>query len=111
MNVYIFSYNTAYMKNVQINAQYIKDNIEKYTANLLSKVLEFNSPIDKLLSQFFKEHRQLGINARKKIAQNIYLVVRNREFPQWLLDVLKDQYSPAGIGYLIKYPWPNINYF
>ena len=55
----------------------IAQSLIKHIHSLLITVLKFKLPTDKLLSNFFKEHRRLGSNDRHIVAETIYTILRN----------------------------------
>lgn len=54
-------------------------------ATALEKLLTFTQPADAVLSEFFREHRSLGIRERGFIAETGYAVLRKKRFLEKLL--------------------------
>ena len=54
------------------------------TTELLHRVLQFSQPADKLVSEFFREHRDLGARERHTLAETTYTVLRQRALFQHL---------------------------
>ena len=54
-------------------------------ATALEKLLTFSQPADAVLSEFFREHRALGIRERGFIADTAYAVLRRKRFLEKLL--------------------------
>jgi len=54
-------------------------------AKALEKLLAFTQPADAVLSEFFREHRSLGIRERGFIAETGYTVLRKKRFLEKLL--------------------------
>jgi 16S rRNA (cytosine967-C5)-methyltransferase len=52
--------------------------------DLLHKVLQFDSPADRIVSDFFREHRTLGSRERHTLAETTYTVLRQRLMYQHL---------------------------
>ncbi len=48
------------------------------TTELLHRVLQFSAPADKVVSDFFREHRGLGARERHTLAETTYTVLRKR---------------------------------
>ncbi len=48
------------------------------TTDLLHKVLQFDSPADRVVSDFFRTHRELGQRERHTLAETTYTVLRKR---------------------------------
>ncbi|WP_418315933.1 RsmB/NOP family class I SAM-dependent RNA methyltransferase [Piscinibacter sakaiensis] len=48
------------------------------TTELLHRVLQFSAPADKVVSEFFREHRGLGARERHTLAETTYAVLRKR---------------------------------
>lgn len=48
------------------------------STELLHRVLQFASPADRIVSDFFREHRALGSRERHTLAETTYTVLRNR---------------------------------
>jgi 16S rRNA (cytosine967-C5)-methyltransferase len=49
-----------------------------HAAALLSRLMQFASPADEVVSRYFREHRQLGQQERAFIAEAVYAVLRRR---------------------------------
>ena len=47
---------------------------------MLSNILDFNSPADAKLSEFFRNHRELGTKERAFVAESVYGVLRRLRF-------------------------------
>ena len=45
---------------------------------LLRSVLRFEQPADRLLSSFFRNHRELGARERHAVAETVYEILRRR---------------------------------
>jgi 16S rRNA (cytosine967-C5)-methyltransferase len=84
------------MKNLQNN------NLNKLTNSLLDEVLKFKSPTDKLLSEFYRSHRQLSSTDRAIVAETIYSTLREMELPQWIYDRLAKQMPKAEMKLLVS---------
>jgi 16S rRNA (cytosine967-C5)-methyltransferase len=54
------------------------------TTELLHRVLRFDSPADGVVSDFFREHRELGSRERHTLAETTYKVLRQRSLYQHL---------------------------
>ncbi len=54
-------------------------------ASALEKLLTFSQPADAVLSEFFREHRLLGMRERGFIAETAYTVLRKKRFLEKLL--------------------------
>lgn len=55
-------------------------NLIRQAAIVLSNLLEFNSPADAKLSEFFRNHRDLGTKERAFVAESVYGVLRRLRF-------------------------------
>lgn len=75
-------------------------NLNKLIDHLLDDVLKFKSPTDKLLSNFFRNQRQLGSLERAKVAETIYSTLRNMAVPQWIYDKLNKQMPESQVTQL-----------
>lgn len=51
-------------------------NLLRQAAMLLTNILDFNSPADAKLSEFFRNHRDLGTKERAFVAESVYGVLR-----------------------------------
>ena len=51
-------------------------NLMQHCANILGEVLDFHGPADMKLSNYFREHGELGQKDRGEIAECIYGVIR-----------------------------------
>jgi 16S rRNA (cytosine967-C5)-methyltransferase len=67
------------------------NNLSKLINSLLNEVTRFKSPTDKLLSEFFRQNRQLSSTERATVAETIYSTLRGMELPQWIYDRLIKQ--------------------
>ena len=54
------------------------------TTELLHRVLQFSQPADRVVSEFFREHRDLGARERHTLAETTYAVLRRRALFQHL---------------------------
>jgi len=77
-------------------------NLNKLIDSLLTEVLKFKSPTDKLLSEFFRNHRQLSSEQRGIVAETIYSTLRNMELPQWIYDKLVGEMPKAQMQQLVE---------
>ncbi|HLX55001.1 MAG TPA: RsmB/NOP family class I SAM-dependent RNA methyltransferase [Aquella sp.] len=82
--------------------QTITTNLNKLIDSLLAEVLKFKSPTDKLLSEFFRNHRQLSSEQRGIIAETVYSTLRNMDLPQWIYDRLAKQMPKAQMQQLVE---------
>ena len=55
-------------------------NLIRQAAMVLSNLLEFNSPADAKLSEFFRNNRDLGTKERAFVAESVYGVLRRLRF-------------------------------
>lgn len=55
-------------------------NLIRQTAIMLSNILDFNSPADAKLGDFFKNNRDLGTKERAFVAESVYGVLRRLRF-------------------------------
>lgn len=55
-------------------------NLIRQAAMVLSNILEFNSPADAKLSEFFRNNRDLGTKERAFVAESVYGVLRRLRF-------------------------------
>ena len=55
-------------------------NLIRQAAVMLSNILEFNSPADAKLSEFFRNNRDLGTKERAFVAESVYGVLRRLRF-------------------------------
>lgn len=55
-------------------------NLIRQTAIILSNILDFNSPADAKLGDFFKNNRDLGTKERAFVAESVYGVLRRLRF-------------------------------
>ncbi len=55
-------------------------NLLRQTAMMLTNILEFNSPADAKLSEFFRNNRELGTKERAFVAESVYGVLRRLRF-------------------------------
>ena len=55
-------------------------NLLRQTAMMLTNILEFNSPADAKLSEFFRNNRDLGTKERAFVAESVYGVLRRLRF-------------------------------
>ena len=55
-------------------------NLIRQAAVMLSNLLEFNSPADAKLSEFFRNNRDLGTKERAFVAESVYGVLRRLRF-------------------------------
>ena len=58
----------------------INANLLRQAAMLLTNILDFNSPADAKLSEFFKNNRDLGTKDRAFVAESVYGVLRRLRF-------------------------------
>src|SRR5579863_760749 len=82
--------------------QTITTNLNKLIDSLLAEVLKFKSPTDKLLSEFFRNHRQLSSEQRGIIAETVYSTLRNMDLPQRIYDRLAKQMPKAQMQQLVE---------
>lgn len=75
--------------------------LDQLISILLQAALKFNVPTDKLLSEFFRNNRQLGSKQRTVVAEAIYSTIRNMELPQWIYTKLSEQMSQDSIVQLL----------
>jgi 16S rRNA (cytosine967-C5)-methyltransferase len=54
------------------------------STELLHRVLQFDSPADRVVSDFFRQHRTLGMRERHTLAETTYTVLRQRLLYQHL---------------------------
>ena len=54
------------------------------STELLHRVLQFDSPADRVVSDFFRQHRTLGMRERHTLAETTYTVLRQRLLHQHL---------------------------
>lgn len=55
-------------------------NLIRQAAVMLSNILDFNSPADAKLSEFFRNNRELGTKERAFVAESVYGVLRRLRF-------------------------------
>ncbi len=55
-------------------------NLLRQTAMMLTNILEFNSPADAKLSEFFRNNRDLGTKERAFVAESVYGVLRRLRY-------------------------------
>ena len=55
-------------------------NLIRQAAMLLSNLLDFNSPADAKLSEFFRNNRELGTKERAFVAESVYGVLRRLRY-------------------------------
>ena len=55
-------------------------NLLRQTAMVLTNLLEFNSPADAKLSEFFRNNRELGTKERAFVAESVYGVLRRLRY-------------------------------
>ena len=55
-------------------------NLIRQAAMLLTNLLDFNSPADAKLAEFFRNHRELGTKERAFIAESVYGVLRRLRY-------------------------------
>ncbi|MGQ0441975.1 MAG: RsmB/NOP family class I SAM-dependent RNA methyltransferase [Methylophilaceae bacterium] len=55
-------------------------NLIRQAAMLLNNLLDFNSPADAKLSEFFRNHRDLGTKERAFVAESVYGVLRRLRY-------------------------------
>ena len=55
-------------------------NLIQHCANILGEILDFHGPADMKLSNYFREHGELGQKDRGEIAECIYGVIRRLRF-------------------------------
>jgi 16S rRNA (cytosine967-C5)-methyltransferase len=78
----------------------LNDQLIKQLHGLLIVVLKFKHPTDKLLSNFFHEHKNLGQHSRYIIAETIYTILRN-------YFKLSNKFDNNYINF-IKFTWLNL---
>lgn len=77
-------------------------NLSKLINLLLTEALKFKSPTDRLLSDFFRTHKQLNSEQRSITAETIYSTIRNMELPQWIYDKLALQMPTIEMQKLVE---------
>ena len=60
------------------------------STELLHRVLQFESPADRVVSDFFRQHRTLGMRERHTLAETTYTVLRNK--------LRFEHFAPSGSG-------------
>ena len=78
----------------------MNDQLINQIHQLLIVVLKFKYPTDKLLSNFFREHKQLGRHNRYIVAETIYTILRN-------YFKLSHQFGNNHVNF-IKFTWLNL---
>ena len=58
----------------------MNQNLLRQTAMMLTNLLEFNSPADAKLSEFFRNNRDLGTKERAFVAESVYGVLRRLRY-------------------------------
>jgi 16S rRNA (cytosine967-C5)-methyltransferase len=58
----------------------MNQNLLRQTAMMLTNILEFNSPADAKLSEFFRNNRDLGTKERAFVAESVYGVLRRLRY-------------------------------
>ena len=76
-------------------------NLIQHCANILGEILDFLGPADVKLSNYFREHGELGQKDRAEIAECIYGIIRRLRF---LKKINEDDnnYKKLVIAWLIK---------
>ena len=55
-------------------------NLIQHCANILGEILDFHGPADMKLSNYYREHGELGQKDRGEIAECIYGIIRRLRF-------------------------------
>ena len=55
----------------------------KQTTSVLNEVLQFTSPVDKLLSNFFKIHKKIGQIDRAFISESVFIIIKNKSLVEY----------------------------
>lgn len=55
----------------------------KQTTTILNEVLQFTSPVDKLLSNFFKIHKKIGQIDRSFISESVFIIIKNKSLIEY----------------------------
>ena len=76
-------------------------NLIQHCANILGEILDFQGPADMKLSNYFREHGELGQKDRGEVAECIYGVIRRLRFLRKLNED-DDNYKKLVISWLIK---------
>ena len=76
-------------------------NLIQHCANILGEILDFHGPADMKLSNYFREHGELGQKDRGEIAECIYGVIRRLRFLK-KINADDDNYKKLVIAWLIK---------
>ena len=76
-------------------------NLIQHCANILGEILDFHGPADMKLSNYYREHGELGQKDRGEIAECIYGIIRRLRF---LKKINEDDgnYKKLVIAWLIK---------
>ena len=63
----------------------------QHCANILGEILDFHGPADMKLSNYYREHGELGQKDRGEIAECIYGVIRRLRFLKKINEIIKYQ--------------------
>ena len=76
-------------------------NLIQHCANILGEILDFHGPADMKLSNYYRDHGELGQKDRGEIAECIYGIIRRLRFLKKLNDDDLN-YKKLVIAWLIK---------